>query len=148
MGTAYDAREKVLTVSIMEASGLLAYVAADSQTSFSLSSEREEIDVSHKYTTHAKSIPGQPTDSLSLECYDMVGDAEGQRRLKAAFNVGQLVYVREEVWDGNDPDTLEPLQENNGYITSMERELSFNEAATFSLELSLQELWADVPAPV
>lgn len=122
------------------------YVVLGGQSTGEVSAEMEEAEVNVKTDTHAKSLPGIMSGSLSFEAYESEEEDEAQALLETSFQNRRLVYVEEGKWSGvgEIADSYQPVKRSEGYITSYERSLEQNEAVSLSLEVSLQKPWVTV----
>ncbi|QIN79596.1 hypothetical protein GBA65_14905 [Rubrobacter marinus] len=113
------------------------------QTEYSHESSREGIDVSHKGSDHAMTLPGREegTISLSLRVLKPGTTNQTHQKLRQSYQDRLPVYVQEvstypgAAADGSDDEVYEA----EGYILSMSKEAPDNDAATWEMEVTLNE---------
>lgn len=125
------------------------YIVLEQQTSLEISSEMESIEANVKTDTHAKSIPGIQSGSISVEFNEDDQAPAAQTEFYEAYLNRTLVYVEETAWSGVGvpADSAEPIARSEGYITSYERSMGMNEVMTVSSEIELQKVWTPYVAP-
>ena len=109
--------------------------------------EREEIEAAHKFSNFNDVLPGQMSGNISMSVQDLDGEGDpGQEIVKNSFEMGTLIYIREERWDGNDESTLEAVRQTTGYVLSdpLGRDLPMDELATAEYEITRVSRWVDV----
>lgn len=122
------------------------------QTDYSHESSREGIDVSHKGSDHAMTLPGREegTISVSLRVLQPGSGDRTHAALRNSYQNRLPVFVQEvntfpgAAVDGSDDDVYEA----EGYILSFSKEGPDNDAATFDLEITLNEPLTLRTAPV
>lgn len=112
------------------------YEAVGSQRDVSFEETTEEIDVSSKDSRAMRVLPGRYGSSLSLESLYVWSDA-GFQSLRDAMRNGTLILVAREE-DGQTMETADAL------ITSMSSEFPDQDAATISVDLTIDGEWTEL----
>jgi hypothetical protein len=113
------------------------------QTNYSHESERGAIDVSHKLSDHAMTLPGRQTGTMTLSLLALkpgTNDAT-HAALRNSYDERLPVYVQERstfpgaAGDGSEDDVYEA----EGYITTFSKAAEQEAPVTFEVTITLNE---------
>lgn len=127
-----------------------AYEQVAYQTDYTHESTRDGIDVSHKGSDHAMTLPGRETGTITLTLRVLKpGTADATHAaLRTAYQDRTAIFVQEvntypgAAADGSDDEVYEA----EGYILTLTKNGPDNDAATWDCEITLNEPLTLVPA--
>lgn len=112
------------------------YVAVGCQRGVTFEETNEEIDMSCKDSRAKRVIAGRYTAALSMDAV-YVPDNTAYLALKTALRDGELILVRRE-------EEGVAIEEAHALITSMSSEFPDQDAATISIDMTIDDGWTEV----